>query len=458
MKRIPVLLITSLILFSGCSKSETQRVDTYTYGKQEINTQCILSGTIVPLEDTTEVETKLTQCKVSEIHVKTGDVVKAGDKLCTLDLSDIEKQIAELQQEMANTANKNNVDLQHYENELAYAKDSKAIELGKIQSDIDYQQKLYDEAYSNHTAAVAEYDAAVVKSDEYKAQLDAASTEDEMNVLYEQYMECQQKIESYRQSADSYRQIMQESEQQLMMLRNSYDSMQKQCDHAIEVAQLELDSFKLGLVDTNEAKLIELQEQLTEAVICAPCDGVVSYLTVQEGRACTDGLVATIAVSSNMQLQVSVSDEYILFIDEGEPVTFLSSAMNHRTYEGNVVKISNIKGEEGYDVYAAITDASELLNGMTATVTFTLESATAYAVPNSAITRDTDGNQIIYTLESMEAGGYTAKSHIISTGISNQSYTEIVDGNLQEGAIIVLNPQEYQDGQLLLPNEQKVTE
>lgn len=70
MKRISVLLMTSLILFSGCSKGEIQKVDTYTYGKQEINTQCILSGSIVSIDDTVEVETKLTQCNVSEIHVK----------------------------------------------------------------------------------------------------------------------------------------------------------------------------------------------------------------------------------------------------------------------------------------------------------------------------------------------------------------------------------------------------
>jgi HlyD family secretion protein len=87
-------------------------------------------------------------------------------------------------------------------------------------------------------------------------------------------------------------------------------------------------------------------------------------------------------------------------------------------------------------VTVELVDADEAIKpGMTAAVNITVDQIEdVLLVPNRAV-RVVDGQRIVYVLRDGELEPVE-----IILGVSSESYSEIVGGDLQEGDPIVLNP------------------
>jgi HlyD family secretion protein len=225
------------------------------------------------------------------------------------------------------------------------------------------------------------------------------------------------------------------------------------------------------------AALNQAKVNLAKTVIMSPIDGIVISRAVDVGQTVAASLQAptifTIAADlARMQLKASIDESDLGNIREGQAVTFRVDAYPTETFRGVVKQVRlNPVVEQNVVTYAAIVSASnpdlKLKPGMTAALTVEVarrenvrrvpsaalrfkptaavlaalgqaapevaRQATPNAAPvgtsgRSAI-RPNQGSVWIYD-------GAHLRAVSVTTGLSDGQFTEIVEGDLQEGAQI----------------------
>ena len=67
--------------------------NTATVEKKDLKKEVSVNGTIGSVNKQT-VESELANLEITQVNVKVGDVVKAGDVICTFDNSNLQKKLA----------------------------------------------------------------------------------------------------------------------------------------------------------------------------------------------------------------------------------------------------------------------------------------------------------------------------------------------------------------------------
>lgn len=227
-------------------------------------------------------------------------------------------------------------------------------------------------------------------------------------------------------------------------------------------AQLTYNLKKIQLdekVKDAEDKLSELKEELDEiketignnGVISAPCDGIVSNISVEEGDeiAVASGEGASFGMSSSTSIMsitdmseiyvsVSISEDEILDVALDQDVVITLDAFPDETFDGTVDSISISGSTIGaatvtYTVNVKFTqEGHELYDGMSADVNIISGSARdCLYVSKSAITTK-DGTSYVYLKGENDEKVETK----ISTGFTDGQYTQILSG-LNEGDIVL---------------------
>ncbi len=219
------------------------------------------------------------------------------------------------------------------------------------------------------------------------------------------------------------------------------------------------------------AALAQSQVNLGKTVIASPIDGIVISRAVDVGQTVASSLQAptlyTIAADlGQMQLKASIDESDLGNIKEGQPVTFTVDAYPTDVFRGVVKQVRlNPVVEQNVVTYAAMISAPnpdlKLKPGMTATVTVEVaRRSNALRVPAAAL-RFKPTSAVLAALGQPRAAAASSGApagpvgtsgarqetvwiydggHIraasVRTGISDGQFTEIVDGNLQEGTTI----------------------
>jgi HlyD family secretion protein len=109
-------------------------------------------------------------------------------------------------------------------------------------------------------------------------------------------------------------------------------------------------------------------------------------------------------------------------------------------YHGVVVEVDDVgtstQGVVDFTVTIELTDADEQVKpGMTAAVNIVVsELQGVLVVPNRAV-RVKDGKRVVYILRDNQATPVT-----ISLGASSDTMSQVIDGELKVGDLVVLNP------------------
>ena len=144
--------------------------------------------------------------------------------------------------------------------------------------------------------------------------------------------------------------------------------------------------------------------------------------------------------TSRMLVDVSVSEVDINRIGMGQEATLLFDSEPEIEYAGEVVEVGYVGREAAgivnYMVSVALNNPDENIRpGMTAAVNIIVEQIeNVLLVPNRAV-RTFDGERVVYILQngSLERRG-------IVLGASSDLYSEVLDGELASGDLVVLNP------------------
>lgn len=189
------------------------------------------------------------------------------------------------------------------------------------------------------------------------------------------------------------------------------------------------------------------QDKLDDYKVTAPISGTVVTKTAKAGDSIeggSTGTLCTIYDLSYLEMTMNIDELDISLVEVGQTVEITADAVEGKAYTGVVTKVSVAGTTSGgittYPVTVRIDETDGLLPGMNVDAEIVIaEKGSVLAVPSGAVNR---GGMVMITSDSPSASnaldqeapeGYVYVQ--VETGISDDSYTEILSG-LQEGDTI----------------------
>jgi len=213
----------------------------------------------------------------------------------------------------------------------------------------------------------------------------------------------------------------------------------------LEDAQREWDRLKDGPdpddILAAQARVDAALASVQMAEIHAPFAGTITSAEPIPGDLVSPGASAfRVDDLSRLLVDVQLTEVDINRVQPGQPVLVTFDAALGQEYHGEVVEVAQVgvpvQGAVYFDVTIELTDADERVRpGMTAAVTITVQQLEdVLLVPNRAV-RLVNGQRVVYVLR-----GNQLEQVDITLGSTSDLVSEVVDGGLQVGDQIVLNP------------------
>lgn len=208
-----------------------------------------------------------------------------------------------------------------------------------------------------------------------------------------------------------------------------------------------------ALLNAAKADLEYAEHQCSFAYIYSPVDGIIVTRNVDPGQPVAASFQApelfTVAKDlKEMQIEVNVSEADIGKIKEGQEVDYTLDGYQDQVFKGRVsqVRISptTVSNVVTYTVVVRVdNDDLKLKPGMTANVSIiTQKKENVLCVPSIALkyTPTTKGEIKRYETQGIWVlRGSKAVREAVEIGASDDTYTEITSGNIQEGDKIIVS-------------------
>ena len=227
----------------------------------------------------------------------------------------------------------------------------------------------------------------------------------------------------------------------------------RQDDVILRITGKDLDKQTKNAADSLRAAELQMssaEKTISHYTIDAPISGTIVDKKVKAGDKLSANDTAmqnlcTIYDMSYLEMKLNVDEMKIRALEVGQEVDITADAVPGETYKGVISSIlvagTTANGSTSYPVTVRIDDMGELLPGMNATAKITTASVkNVLALPNAALVR---GSYVLVTKDSPSAAnaetsmtapdGYVYVK--VTTGISDDDYIEVKSG-LQEGDTI----------------------
>ncbi len=219
----------------------------------------------------------------------------------------------------------------------------------------------------------------------------------------------------------------------------------------LEAAEREYERLKDGPdpddITMAEARIAAAHASLDMTSITAPFGGVITSVDVLPGDLVAPNTLAfRIDNLKNLLVDVGVSEIDINQIKVGQPVTLTFDAVLGKEYQGEILEVSLVgvqqQGLVSFDVTIKLLDADEDVRpGLTAAVEIVVRQVEdALLVPNRAV-RWVKGEQVVYLVSDGEKVIVSNLKRVpLTLGASSDEFSELIDGDIKEGDLVVLNP------------------
>lgn len=451
-------------------------------------------------ESSAAVNSKASDLPVKNVMVKVGDEVKAGDVLFTLDTEDLEIALGQTEQKLAVLERKNEIaaaqekreqNLLEYSNDIAEKQEVRNIWLAEDHLDDNYvdQGLAFDELYKKYGLEDEAYYAAL------NAQLEMFDAEDVLNAAYADptltVAETNKLVEDYNSKVEAFNtavtayessiatsiaseatarsanRTIRDAEKDLIDKNETLEKDNRDRNNAEKKGRETIESNSLDRSVSDQElrnELKKLRDQIQASTVTAASSGIVTAVNAKVGSpAGTDPVIVTDTNSYN--LSCDVDEQYIADIAKDQAVRFTTNATGDDTMTGKVTftavtptkqqNSNNSGGAEGnvastsgstdksrgtYRVLIKVDENNERFRpGMTAKITIiTAKSTNVLAVPNECLGYNDEGESIVTTTTD---GGATTAEVVVTTGLTDGTYTEVSGDGLTEGTQLVV-PQE----------------
>ncbi|HEX3033018.1 MAG TPA: efflux RND transporter periplasmic adaptor subunit [Bacillota bacterium] len=387
-----VLLIIGLNIYRN-GQAETVTAQVFQVKQDKIEENVLVSGKVEAVSRQDVIARSNSQ--VEDVLVREGDKVKAGQLLLSLDTQELVRNV---QREQANVA-------------------MQQANLAKAQGPSRPQEVAQDRAAVQRAQAL--YDAAKTKYERNQTLLQGGVISQEtLDNSYTEFVGAQTELNSAKQR---------------LSLRLAGDTRES------------LQALK-AMVSQAQVALDLAEEQLAQAEVRAPLDGVVLSLEAEKGRYVTVGTVlATVGDTSRLRVKADVSESDGGSVQVGQQVKIKASALREEEFAGRVsqvgaaarTKTSGSGEETNVQVTVEITKFSERLKpGYTVDLTITTASRqSALLIPYDAVMEKNKLKEVFV----VESG--KAQKKTVATGFGNALYVT-VDKGLKKGDKVIVSPSE----------------
>lgn len=341
---------------------------------------------------------------VESVNAEIGDRVSRDFVLASLDKASLSQNIILAEADLVNA--------QKALDELL-ASDTALLE---AQQAVDKAEKAYDKAYN------------------WRIQLNGKI--DIKEWVYDQFGEL--RLKEYRGYASQ--EVIDQADKDLALAESRLNDARREYERLLKGP----DSDE---VIAAQARVDAAKATLNMARLTAPFDGTVTQASPAVGDQVTTGSAGfRIDDLSSLLVDVQVSEVDINSVFVGQPAILLFDAILGREYHGEVIRVGQagetVQGVVSFTVTIELTDADELVKpGMTAAVNIVVEEVKdVILIPNRAV-RLVDGNRVVYVLKD----GLPVQVRI-RLGASSDTASVLVDGDINEGDLIILNPPSFNGG------------
>lgn len=192
-----------------------------------------------------------------------------------------------------------------------------------------------------------------------------------------------------------------------------------------------------------EARIAAIEATIDFINLRAPFDGTITEIRSKTGDQIAPGVVSfRIDDLSRLLVDVEIPEIDINRLKIGLPARISFDAIDNKEYEGiitQVAQVANITaGIVNFTVTLELTNADEFVRpGMTAAVNIVVsEIEDVLIIPNRAV-RLRDGQRVVYVLK---PGELVPNPVNIAIGSASDLQSEVLEGEIKEGDVIVLNP------------------
>lgn len=382
---------------------------------------------------------------VDELHFAVGDSVRQGDIIASLLLSSMPSNVILAQADLQSAQDA----LQDFENSFG------DLGISQAQKALADAQDAYEKA-ERYLSSISNPGRPV---DIDQAQANLILAQDQLDRAQEAYEPYASRPESDLGRANMLLQVTQAQQKYDAALRQ-YNALasgsgstpiaKAEADLALARAQLDIaqqdyDEIVSGPTvlqrGAAEARLAAAQAGVDMGYIIAPFNGTVTDLYPNQGDLVNAGSpAAQVDNLKTVQVVVEVSEVDVNRVQVGQPATIVLDAVQDVSYAGEVVAValagSTTQGGVNFRVVVELDESDvNVRPGMTAAVNIVVtELEDVLLVPNRAV-RVQNGRRVVYVLR-----GVSMEAVEITLGASSETFSEVIDGDLKEGDVIVLNP------------------
>lgn len=336
-------------------------------------------------------------------------------------------------------------------NRLATAQEElKSLEAGS--AEYAQKQQEIDGLQAGYAQAQSAYNTADAQCDTLEQQVDTAA-------------------DAYRLAKASYRaaetgtdNALSDYEDAVQSAKDAYDKAVTNLESTRQAVGGQLESYQNAVQSAQagastavtQESIAQLEKQLEDATITAPCDGTVTAVYATVG-ASGGGLLFVIEDLDDLVIKTTVKGYDIGKVAVGQRVAIRSDATGDAEFDGSVTTIAPTAQKNAYGVTSAAgSDAlfdtevavesagTGLRIGLEAQLDYILEETKdVLVVPYDAVYQNDGGQSCVLTVEDLGGGKYTLHEVPVETGMDDDLDIAVTGDGIAEGVRVVHAPENY---------------
>ena len=404
-----------------------------------LETAAIQRGTLVATVSATGAVSPLREAQMAfsasgpltQLEVKAGDVVQAGQLLAQLDTRTLELQLAQSE-----------ASLNSAQSQLDKLKNPAAADVTSAQAGVTSAQaaltQIQTPTQNDLIIAKADLDRAKAAVDQAQASYDRiGGTSNPLIALAPQSLTLQQASSDYQRALAVFNSKVNPSDSQLKQAQSSLEQARAQLSHLTHPTDTDLQSAQAA-VDQARAARDLAKTQIDNAIIRAPFAGIISHVDFDLGSFVVAGRVLLgVADTSKLQVDVNIDETDISRVKVGQTVTIGLDAYPDAKLDARVTDVAatatTIQGVVNYVVTVSLDPAQiQVKIGMTANADIVVANIdNVLLVPNGAVRAANNTHYVTV----QKAPGQTQEVEV-KLGLANEQETEVLSG-LNEGQLVV---------------------
>jgi HlyD family secretion protein len=385
-----------------------------------------------------------TSGQIAKITVKVGDKVSADQVLASLDEQSLPQTIIMAQSDLVTAKraldNLKNSAVSQANAQFVLAQAQQAV------TDAQHDRDLLDYSRGQNGNADAAWAAYYIAVDAYNKALDRFNKIKNFDItnpahasIQAALVSAQHNVDQKKNSVDWYTSAPSDND------LAQADAKISMSNAKLGDAQREWDRLKNGPdpddIAAAQARVDAIQATLSLASLDAPFAGTVTDVPSLVGDQVTPGKVSIrIDDLARLLIDVQVSESDAYRVQVGQPVDISFDAIPGQGFQGKIDSIGSVGQAMGGTINFKVTilltgNTAQVKPGITATASIRIQQASNVLLVDNRALRTSGGQSVVYVLRS----GALVKVPV-TIGTTSDAYSEVKEGDLSEGDLVVLNP------------------